>query len=156
MKCQICGKMEASVCMIKMTGDQKDTIYVCPKCIKEMENNIFSEVSNLLNPIFGQAFDFDMLPRGANMCPTCGQTRSLWEEERKMGCKDCYNHFHPITKNQHIGKIPKKNKQYLYILNLISEKERKLQEFIKEESYEKAALLRDEIKNLKKGMNDEN
>lgn len=163
MKCQICGKNDASICMVKMVGNHKESTYICSECAKGMEHNLFDNVSNLFGPVFGNLFGNNMdLGLMGNLgveeptiCPTCGQTEGQWQETKKMGCRDCYQNFSLSTNERHIGKIPKQNEQTLYVLNLINEKESELQKLIAEESYEKAAVLRDEIKALKEEMSDE-
>ena len=163
MKCQLCGKNDASICMVKMVGNNKESMYICSECAKGMEHNLFEDVSNLFGPVFGNFFEGSM-PLGSmgnlgleepTVCPTCGQTEGQWKESNKMGCRDCYQSFSLPASEQHIGKIPKENEQTLYVLNLINEKEGELQKLLADEAYEKAAVLRDEIKQLKEEMKDE-
>lgn len=163
MKCQLCGKNDASICMVKMVGNNKESTYICSECAKGMENNLFEDVSNLFGPVFGNLF-VDNINMGAlgnlglnepTICPTCGQTEGQWKESNKMGCRDCYQCFALPASEKHIGKIPKQSEQTLYVLNLINKKEGELQKLIAAEAYEEAAILRDEIKQLKEEMKDE-
>lgn len=164
MKCQLCGKNDASICMVKMVGNNKESIYICSECAKGMEHNLFEDVSNLFGSVFGNLFEGNMNLgtlgsigglAGPTICPTCGQTEGQWKESNKMGCKDCYQCFALPASEKHIGKIPKQNEQTLFVLNLINEKEVELQKLIAAEAYEEAAILRDEIKQLKEEMKDE-
>ena len=103
-------------------------------------------------------------------CNSCGYTFDDIANTGRLGCKDCYSVFEdrldPIIKriqgsNKHIGRIGKiidskidnknaKNKEEK-VKQPISEKEKlenELKEAIKEERYEDAAKIRDEIKKL--------
>ena len=103
-------------------------------------------------------------------CNSCGYTFDDIANTGRLGCKDCYSVFEdrldPILKriqgsNKHVGRIGKiidskidnknaKNKEEK-VKQPISEKEKlenELKEAIKEERYEDAAKIRDEIKKL--------
>ena len=103
-------------------------------------------------------------------CNSCGYTFDDIANTGRLGCKDCYSVFEdrldPIIKriqgsNKHVGRIGKiidnkidsknsENKEEK-VKQPISEKEKlenELKEAIKEERYEDAAKIRDEIKKL--------
>ena len=103
-------------------------------------------------------------------CNSCGYTFDDIANTGRLGCKDCYDVFQdrldPIIKrvqgsNKHVGRIGKiidskidnkntGNKEEK-VKQPISEKEKleyELKEAIKEERYEDAAKIRDEIKKL--------
>ena len=103
-------------------------------------------------------------------CNSCGYTFDDIANTGRLGCKDCYSVFEdrldPILKriqgsNKHVGRIGKiidskidnKNARNIEekVKQPISEKEKlenELKEAIKEERYEDAAKIRDEIKKL--------
>ena len=103
-------------------------------------------------------------------CNSCGYTFDDIANTGRLGCKDCYSVFEdrldPILKriqgsNKHVGRIGKiidskidnKNAGNIEekVKQPISEKEKlenELKEAIKEERYEDAAKIRDEIKKL--------
>lgn len=154
MKCQKCGKNEASICMVKMVGDKKESIYICKDCAETMEHNLFEEFSNLLSPMLGGLFDGGLNIADQMICPNCGQTKGGFDESYKMGCEDCYDTFKLPVTDRHVGKIPEKEES-LYSFNLINEKELELKKLVSEEKYEDAAKLRDEIKVLKEEAGNE-
>ena len=154
MKCQKCGKNEASICMVKMVGDKKESTYICSDCATGMENNLFEEFSNLLSPMLGGLFEGGLQVADQMICPSCGQTKSGFEENYKMGCEDCYDTFKLPVTDRHVGKIPQEEES-LYSLNILNEKELLLKKLVSEEKYEEAAKLRDEIKSLKEEVGDE-
>lgn len=95
-------------------------------------------------------------------CPKCGWTLLKLNETGRVGCNECYNVFKSYllpsitnyhSANKHIGKKPKPKSR----VELIEEIQVKLQEAIKNEQYEDAAKLRDELKkiNSKKDLLDQ-
>ena len=123
--------------------------------------------------------DTDLLPnfikQNNNMCRTCGEDYEEFIKTGLLGCPECYNIFEdkldPILKklqgsSRHIGRgiNKKEEKQNIKIANNNTKNESKtkvtlqerlerlnsqLKEAIKEERYEDAAKIRDEIKSIK-------
>ena len=108
-------------------------------------------------------------------CKNCGSTFENIMNTGKVGCKDCYSVFEdrldPILKklqgaNRHVGRIGKMidnkidsqnrnkenpNKEGKKLEeNKLEKLQKELKEAIKEERYEDAAKIRDEIKKLEK------
>jgi protein arginine kinase activator len=86
-----------------------------------------------------------------NECPQCKSTLTSIKQQGKVGCPMCYMTFESYFdslleqvhgKKTHQGKKP--NKQH----NSIKDLKNKLQEAIKNEKYEDAAVLRDAINRL--------
>ena len=149
MICQVCGKNEATICMVKMTGNNKETIYICPSCAGQMHDNLIGSINQLLTPMFDNVFSSgrSLSEESNQICPTCGQTRREWNEKNELNCKDCIQFL--VSDTEHVGKIPRNNKEELLVINLIKEMENHLKKLIEEEKYEEAAKVRDEIKDLK-------
>lgn len=88
-------------------------------------------------------------------CPHCSLDLQTLLSTGRIGCAHCYKHFHLVIKSmsqqvqnqavQHIGKTPKACMVEADVADL--EKEMSLA--IKEERYEEAAKLRDQIKALR-------
>lgn len=150
MICQNCGQHKATICIVKIAKNKMEKKYICQACANKI-NNIDENLNQILTPFLGDLFAKDQNFKDVNdqICPTCGQSRRNWQEAGQFNCRDCYN-FLDIDK-EHIGKIPKKDKEELYLINIIKEKEKGLKKMIAEERYEEAAVLRDEIKGLKEG-----
>lgn len=152
MICQVCGKREATVCIVKKANSFKESLYICPVCAGKLNDDILGNMSELLNPLLGEMFQSTGQYNLENnqICPGCGQTKRQWEKSGRMNCKECYGFYENPSK--HLGKIPKNNREELYVINLIKEKELSLKKLITEEKYEAAALLRDELKVLREEM----
>jgi protein arginine kinase activator len=91
-------------------------------------------------------------------CPVCNETFSEFVENAKLGCGYCYIAFHdrikPLlrkihSKSIHKGKVPKNMQEKVSINKTLRSLNNKLKLSLKDEDYEKSALIRDEIKKLK-------
>lgn len=93
-------------------------------------------------------------------CPSCGRTFSEFKKAGKFGCANCYASFgskvEPILRRvhagntKHTGRIPKRSGKYIQQKQLISSHKEELKQLIEEEEFEKAAVLRDKIRELEK------
>ena len=91
-------------------------------------------------------------------CPSCGMTLGRFQKEVLLGCPHDYEFFDNSLRgiieksqggnNMHCGKVPSKlpddSKKQIDIVNL----QRQLDVAVKNEDYETAASLRDQIKKL--------
>ena len=177
MLCENCKKREANVCYSENINGVKREMHLCEKCSKELG---ISEQMNFdmgldFPSIFGGIFeDFPMLLNEVKdvTCKTCGLSFDDIVSTGRLGCPDCYETFEsrldPILKrlqgsNRHtgrLGEIPEKkidikkpeNKKETETTkeSKIEKLEKDLKDAIKEEKYEEAAKIRDEIKKLSK------
>lgn len=177
MKCQSCGKREASVKYYENINGNKQTLYFCVDCAKKLgfsDFNDFSsfsnfqDFSNFFTPIFTTMPEFDLLEQ--NKCSKCGYTLDDYYNTGMLGCEECYKAFEKNLddlfykingKNRHIKleekKVDTKYKNKVKGENLDGNKnensilklKEKLEKLVKEEKYEEAAVIRDEIKKLK-------
>ena len=81
----------------------------------------------------------------------------------RLGCAMCYTHFsqqlEPLLRRvqggtQHAGKVPGRTGGTLMLKNKIQQLRQDLQKYVSNEEFEKAALVRDEIKQLEKDLNE--
>ncbi len=177
MLCENCKKREANVCYSENINGVKREMHLCEECSKELG---ISEQMNFnmgldFPSIFGGIFeDFPMLLNEVKdvTCKTCGLSFDDIVSNGRLGCPDCYETFEsrldPILKrlqgsNRHtgrLGEIPekkidikkteKKKETETSKESKIEKLEKDLKDAIKEEKYEEAAKIRDEIKKLSK------
>ena len=177
MLCENCKRREANVCYSENINGVKREMHLCEECSKELG---ISEQMNFnmgldFPSIFGGIFeDFPMLLNEVKdvTCKTCGLSFDDIVSTGKLGCPDCYETFEgrldPILKrlqgsNRHtgrLGEIPeekidikkteKKKETETTRESKIEKLEKDLKDAIKEEKYEEAAKIRDEIKKLSK------
>lgn len=93
----------------------------------------------------------------SNACPQCGFTFDDFQKVRRFGCANCYRVFSrelaPMLKSMHkgtshVGKIPEGLMESHYRMQRLEDLNSKLEDAIASESYEEAAKIRDEIRDL--------
>ena len=88
-------------------------------------------------------------------CPRCGFTQADFKKSGRLGCPECYQTFaeglggllktmHKGTR--HAGKAPEALRQSRDLSDRLKTLQNKLAKAIKDENFEQAAALRDEIK----------
>lgn len=172
MLCSMCKKNEANVHITKIINGKKEEYILCQDCAKQFNNlDKFSlinnssfmphfSVQNILTGMLDYINDGVKTNNSSSVtCKFCGTTYDEFKQKGTLGCDKCYEYFKPIVMPivkrvqgniEHIGKIPKKSgKEIINKKNLLSLK-MDLQKCIAEEEYEKAAEIRDKIRNLEK------
>lgn len=165
MKCQSCGKKEATVKYYENINGKSQKLYFCEECANKLGISNFGEISDLFSPIFATMPEFNLLEK--RKCPVCGYTLEDYSSTGMLGCENCYNVFEKNMdsifykihgKNRHIKlaeskknkKVSKNKEEKENLSTKINDLKEKLDICIKEEKYEEAAIIRDEIKELKK------
>lgn len=168
MLCQNCSKRVASVHFTKIVNNKKVELYLCEECAREKGKLDMGTSFN-----FGMPFSIDDFFSGIvgsnvngqymthmpeiKRCNVCGMTYEDFSKTGKMGCSECYNVFKdeiaPLVKRihgvvEHQGKVPEAVSGKLRIANEIRMLKEQLQKSILNEEYEKAARLRDKIRQL--------
>lgn len=91
-------------------------------------------------------------------CPSCGLAQSDFEKTGRFGCASCYEAFRPLlipvlrnmhVEVQHVGKFPQRTMARQVLLARQERLESRMQAAIKEEAYEAAAALRDQMAALR-------
>ncbi len=168
MKCQSCGKREATVRYSESINGKKHEYYLCENCANKMGVGDFSSIFSPMFVSIPEFFKDTKLPE-ALTCPKCGYTLDDYSKTGMFGCEECYNTFEDTLdelflkfhgKNRHI-KLNKKNKVNVdskksYIKESkeenIDDLKEKIKELVKAEKYEEAAIIRDKIKELEKNQ----
>ncbi len=175
MKCENCGKREATVRYSENINGRKRELHLCEECSKElgvdrMDFNMPIDFSSFFSGMLEEFENTDFMPMFDTVkqvqCDSCGTTFEDILNTGKFGCANCYDTFEsrldPIIKkihgsNKHVGRIGKvtdhkinqkpnlKEKAKTNKENEIEKLKEKLKEAVKEERYEDAAKLRDEI-----------
>ena len=91
------------------------------------------------------------------VCPNCGMSYRDFQQTGKIGCSVCYATFRrqlePLLRrihgsSTHSGKIPHRTGGTLTMKHTIESLRSSLKECVAQEEYEKAAELRDKIRQL--------
>jgi protein arginine kinase activator len=170
MLCEMCKQNNASVHIVRIINGAKQELNICERCAKESQGFGFDEDIKMdapftfQNVISGWMDYMNQSPHNVRhteaACQHCGMTFAEFRQKGLMGCADCYRQFSstvmPVIKRvqgntEHIGKIPlKAGKEIMERKRLLSLKE-ELQKAILAEEYEKAAEIRDRIREVQKG-----
>lgn len=149
--CQKCGAKQATVFYRENKNGVERQMHLCADCAKSMgigdlQENLFSSFS-LFSP--------HTEVKQGKACPLCGTTLSQIRRKGKFGCSSCYDTFAPLLDlTPFVGKgygnelpvpeakpeAPRKEK------NELSDLKAQLKKAIAAEDYERAAVLRDEIR----------
>lgn len=168
MLCQECQKRPATVHLTKVINNQKSQLFLCEECASAYQEQ-WSEVfeSNFsLNKFLASLLNYDSamqshLNATAGVCPQCGQTYSQFAQSGKLGCDLCYQTFlesiTPLLRRVHgaqvhKGKIPRRAGGNLRLKKELQDLRLELQRLVQNEEFEKAAQVRDKIRDLEKQL----
>ncbi|PMQ02202.1 MAG: excinuclease ABC subunit B [Dictyoglomus sp. NZ13-RE01] len=151
MLCQNCKKEQAEYFIVINEGDKTKKLSLCRNCFIDIYKKLLGETFNMLLNIFDKNFG------DVKRCPTCGRSLDEILESKKVGCFNCVKTFgdeiNKLVEKIH-GKKVYKGKTPLFHGDKREEILRSkilLSKAIEEEDYEKAAKIRDYLKNLEKG-----
>lgn len=162
MLCEECGKNQATVHMKKIVNNHATESHLCDECAKKNSSlgfdNSFS-IQNILAGLIDSSYDSPIKIEHIKSlsCEKCGLTYGKFRQTGKFGCSNCYNSFReklgPLFRtihghDSHVGKIPKKAGYNVSTKKIIDELKTELDLAVNKEEFEKAAQIRDEIKNL--------
>jgi protein arginine kinase activator len=162
-KCDKCKK-QATVYLTEITDGKKIEKHLCEDCAASegitLQQNI--SISQLLEEfvLHTGPEEETALKQKERACDVCGMTFSDFRQQKLLGCPHDYDAFEssllPIMERaqagatQHVGKVPHRagseQKKFNSLLRLRVE----LKNAIVAEDYEKAAMVRDQIKEMEK------
>jgi len=154
MKCEKCNK-PATVHLTEVVGGEKLEKHLCEDCAA-LEGITFKAdipISQLLEDFVLHATGEDTAELA---CDVCGMTFKEFREQGLLGCPHDYDAFErtlvPMLRRaqegatEHVGKVPHRagdeEKKHIAVLRLRAE----LKAAISAEDYERAAAIRDQIK----------
>ncbi len=160
MFCQLCGQKEATVHFEENVNEVVREFHLCEVCAEKkgfLSEPFFSPSFSLPSLIAGLIEFGATSPEKEKKCPECGLSYNQIERKGKMGCNLCYQTFEeyisPLLEKihgrvLHRGKVPRRGKMRSKIERQLYQLRQELDEAVKEEEYEKAAQLRDKIREL--------
>lgn len=168
MLCEKCGKNEATVMYKESINGKKSSYALCSECASQMgvfENakKFASDPFENMNSLFGTLFGLSPYKNHSTVeekkCGLCGATFRELAADGMVGCPNCYREFSDelsttIAKihgsSHHTGSAPSEFAANREKKREIANTEKALKEAIAAEEYEKAAQLRDKLRELKK------
>ena len=165
MKCDSCRKENANVHMTSIVNGVKEEHHYCQQCANQKEQGTGSMFSSMFDDTFfnNQFFANVMYPQSTlgnsklSACPQCGMTISAFNHQGRLGCDKCYEafqqHLVPLIKRiqgstSYEGRLPQRGAEALKIEQTIKQLRNDLIQAVKQEQFERAAQIRDEIKSL--------
>ncbi|MBQ3671648.1 MAG: UvrB/UvrC motif-containing protein [Treponema sp.] len=162
MICDLCNKREAILYIEQANEGGKRKLNLCYECAKE---NGVSPDSKTIGKSLALLFDAflgrpkKVSPDDSHLCPVCGTSLTTIKTIRRAGCPECYaifkNDIAELYKQMGItapytGTMPRRLKNFKSVLTDRIVLQAKLEESLKREDYEKAAIYRDYLKALEK------
>ena len=161
MKCDECGNDEAVVHLTQIENNEMNVVHLCESCAAERGLDTGSEPAGLPLTDFLAEMTADPQPSAPSMterCSFCGLTFADFRETGRLGCPQCWTTFHShlkgLTRRIH-GDSVHQGKVYLPLDPTASDRERRLgalreqlERAVGAEDFERAAELRDEIRQM--------
>jgi len=171
MICQNCGKHEAVFHYKSTVNGETQEQHLCSECASSLGYDNISVFKShdffgsMLSDIFGTPqTNFTGLRGTVPSCPLCGATARDITAHGKVGCANCYDVFAdtllPYVRRlhgniQHSGKIPESAGHELKTKRELETLKNQMKTAIELQEFEKAAQLRDQIKALEEGTNND-
>ncbi|HPN73108.1 MAG TPA: UvrB/UvrC motif-containing protein [Candidatus Omnitrophota bacterium] len=169
MKCDICGKNDATIHLTEVVNDQVTKLHICEECAKQKSDEMQSHFG-LTDLLSGLVEGGDMSGSGGGVpsmteakCPTCGSTYQDFQKSGRIGCGRCYSVFSKSLStllrkihgsDKHVGKMPVTGKSGIKKQEDLNRLKTELKQLVTAEEFEKAALLRDRIKEMEDSARD--
>lgn len=165
MLCDRCQKRPAQVHLTQVINNIKKQMNLCNACASELQAeslgfapqlNLHDFLAGLINHQFTGSHMKTNAPAQMR-CEKCGATETQVAKSGLFGCSECYSQFgervQPLLKrihgsSTHMGKVPKRTGGKALISKEIRILKNQLQEAVRSEEFEKAAGIRDRIKEL--------
>lgn len=163
MLCDLCSEKEAVIFLEQKNPSGIRKINLCQECAAERGIQTPQVVSSQQNvaAVFEEVFRKNEKTRAefSRLCPGCGKSLGEIKSSGFAGCPECYSVFAEDLKNAffahgitgvYSGSLPKRVKDFRNALTDRADLQAKLEEAVKEENYEKAAVYRDFLRALEK------
>jgi protein arginine kinase activator len=169
MICELCNKQPATVHVTEIhprpaeaqpaTANQIEQKHICEACARSLELPTVPVVIAKGPDIWKLLRQSAQKARaeGTLVCPQCGMSLAEFRSKGRLGCPKDYEvfraHLDPLllrvhNASAHRGRLPGMDEGTRQRLQQLSDLRAKLEAAIREEAYESAARLRDEIQEL--------
>ena len=167
MLCEKCKKKEATIMYKEIINGQKGSYALCADCASEMGvldgtkkliSDPFDEMNSLFGSLFGIATHQKKQLTEEKKCSLCSITFKELAAEGMAGCPQCYSDFADelsasISRihgsSVHTGSAPAEFMEGREKKRQIEALEKELRAAVEAEEYEKAASLRDRLREIR-------
>ncbi|MHC4931870.1 MAG: UvrB/UvrC motif-containing protein [Planctomycetota bacterium] len=156
--CQYCNKREAKIHFTEIKDGKQTEMHICEQCAHE-KNMVMAFPALLSHIVKGgpaaSSTDSEAVPA---TCPDCGMAYTEFKSKGRLGCSTCYQVFAPVLvpllekvhgAANHKGDAPERLRAVLQSRREVAELEEELNQAINAEEYERAAELRDRIREMR-------
>ena len=164
MLCQSCEKRQATTHIKTILNGELKEYSLCSDCAAKLGYGSFlGDYGFDLDKLFGSFFDGFTGENSSRRCKLCGSSFEDIAKSGKVGCAQCYEEFFEELlpsiqrihgRTAHTGKLARSAGTEIKLKNEISKLHFELEHAIKTQEFEKAAELRDKIRDLEKQMNE--
>jgi protein arginine kinase activator len=165
MKCEKCGRREATVRYVEVIDGTTTTWHLCEECAEErgVGGSLTSLAGPLVNILMGllEGSAAGGASSGGPACPVCGLSYEEFRRGGRLGCAGCYEAFaselKPLLRRihgstEHTGRVPGDAEGDYLRRREIRKLKAELATAVAEEDYERAADLRDSIRHAESGL----
>jgi protein arginine kinase activator len=166
--CQNCKKNPAKVHYTEIVNNSMVAMNLCVECAEQKGIDVQKAgnygLGDLVAGLIDSAADSESERISRVRCATCGYEYSDFKRIGRLGCPDCYTAFesqriavlrHVHGSTQHAGKKAARTSERTAIRERVAALREDLSLAIRSEDYERAATLRDEIRNLEARVEEE-
>ncbi len=163
MLCQSCEKRQATTHIKTIMNGELKEYRLCSECAAKMGYTSFWGGSGLdIDKLFGSFMDNAETAKNKKRCKGCGSSFEEIAKSGKVGCAKCYeifreellpsiNRLHGRT--CHTGKLARSAGNEVKVRNEAARLKEELNRAVGSQEFEKAAELRDRIRELEKSFN---
>ena len=162
MLCNVCEKNEAKVHLTQMVEGKIRKVDLCEACAKEKgidDPTGFSLADVLTGMEAVQKPEASVADPGNHVeCDFCGYTQAEFKKTGRLGCSRCYDVFESGLEQvfktmhrgvRHTGKVPEKLRSSQELQDRSRDLQARLDDAVNQENFEEAAVLRDELKEVR-------
>jgi len=173
MLCEICKKRPVAVAYKQVINNKKTQLSVCMKCAEEKGiTNPLAGLPEVFGKIVANILGEELMlgaseinkKAGARRCPKCNTSFEKFEKTGLLGCDECYQAFEKELavllrrihgSSKHIGSRPRPRRVVSNEKDVVKLRA-ELAQAISKEKFERAAELRDLIRDAEREANGKN
>lgn len=164
MLCDDCQERVATVHLTQVFNGEKAESHLCEECAYSksglfFDANVQFSIPNFLGGMFSSIYKQGQASEDRIQCPRCGMSILDIKTVGKLGCDECYHVYeHEMEaslrrihgNSRHSGKIPARGGHKFMVKRQIESLKNQIQDAVREEKYEQAAQIRDQVIELEK------
>lgn len=158
MMCDQCGKNPATMHYTSIINGEKTERHLCAQCAQE-QNIALTQSFDIGQLLSGFMADGMQQAQRVPVCPKCGMDLRTFQKGGLLGCAECYKTFQPQLEPllnrihghvRHVGKTPSRAGGTIKAQREIDRLAQDLKKAVAAENFERAAELRDTIRDLER------